>query len=152
MSEHLCIPYELFRRGRPVDHLIDPEEELYIRFEEVTKGFVELGCIKCPDQSVNRSKYSRPEHVLLPNFFNLGYGSIKSSDIHEVVETPPGEPRYFRSEHDPLEDNYSHAEIRAYKENEHKNRVTKIGSRILRTKFKSILQKKIKIIKMPDYE
>src|SRR5665648_111758 len=86
-SEH-SIPQEMFRNGRPIDPIFLADEELYIRFDRIDGENVDPACIKAPVQSVNRSKYSKAEWVLLaryPQFLDWGYGSFKVGDIPEAI-------------------------------------------------------------------
>jgi hypothetical protein len=110
------IPIEMFRNGRPIDPNFLPDEELYIRFDRIDGENVDPACIKAPVQSVNRSKYSRSEWVLLaryPQFLDWGYGSFKVSDIPESITSEFNITHFYKVEHVPLDDNYSHSEVRA---------------------------------------
>lgn len=75
--------------------------------------------IRLPDCSVNRSKYSLPMDVLV----NKGDDDTEQCVISWLVgdvptQLPAKEPSGLaydcRVVHDPLEDNYSHTEIRTY--------------------------------------
>jgi len=108
------IPEEMKREGRPIDPVFESEEDLYIRFSSVVGKKPSISSIRCPDQSVNRSKYSEAEWVLLQTFSDWGYGVFKVGDIPDSINREKGDPYDFRVKHDPLEENYSHSEIRAY--------------------------------------
>jgi len=144
------IPQEMFRNGRPVDPIFLPVEELYIRFDRIDGENVDPACIKAhPVQSVNRSKYSKAEWVLLsryPQFLNWGYGSFKVSDIPESITSEFGITHFFKVEHAPLDDNYSHSEVRAYKN----RKIVGRKNDAIRLKYRVILSQRIIILKMPE--
>jgi hypothetical protein len=147
-SEH-SIPQEMFRNGRPIDPNFLPDEELYIRFDRIDGKNVDPACIKAPVQSVNRSKYSRAEWVLLaryPQFLDWGYGSFKVSDIPESITSEFNITHFYKVEHVPLEDNYSHSEVRAYKNGE----LVRRKNDAIRLKYRVILSQKIIILRMPE--
>jgi hypothetical protein len=90
-------------------------------------GRLGVAAIRFPDQSVNRQKYGKPLDVLVPLPRKLaGSGRSREWLYHGVAAFPVGcVPAYledsrgevicdFRVEHDPLEYNYAHAEIRAF--------------------------------------
>jgi hypothetical protein len=147
-SEH-SIPHEMFRNGRPIDPNFLPDEELYIRFDRIDGENVDPACIKAPVQSVNRSKYSRAEWVLLaryPQFLDWGYGSFKVSDIPESITSEFNITHFYTVEHAPLDDNYSHSEVRAYKNGE----LVRRKNDAIRLKYRVILSQKIIILKLPE--
>ncbi len=114
------IPQEMFRNGRSADQTFNQDEGLYIRFNVISGGKVDVTCIRCPNQSVNRSKYSRPEWVLITNcmrFLNWGCGAFFVEEIPNLIRSSGsgGVDYHFRIFHDSIERNYSHSEIRAYK-------------------------------------
>jgi len=143
------IPREMFRNGRPIDPVFLPDEELYIRFDRIDGENVDPACIKAPVQSVNRSKYSKAEWVLVaryPQFIDWGYGSFKVCDIPESITSEFGITHFFKVEHAPLDDNYSHSEVRAYKNGE----LVRRKNDVIRLKYRVILSQRIIILKMPE--
>jgi hypothetical protein len=143
------IPQEMLRNGRPIDPIFLPDEALYIRFDQIENEIVHPACIRAPVQSVNRSKYSKPEWVLLakyPQFLKWGYGSFKVSDIPESITSDTGVTHGFKIEHEPLEDNYSHSEVRSYKN----GKIVKRKNDAIRLKYRVILSQKIIILKTPE--
>ena len=147
-SEH-SIPQEMFRNGRPIDSVFSPDEELYIRFDRTDGKNVDPGCIRAPVQSVNRSKYSKAEWVVLanyPKFLNWGYGSFKVCDVPESITSEYGITHFIKVEHDPLDDNYSHSELKAYKNGE----LVKRKYDAIRLKYRVILSQRIIILRMPE--
>lgn len=142
------IPQEMFRNGRTIDPIFLPDEELYIRFDKIDGENVDPACIRAPIQSVNRSKYSQAEWVLLaryPQFLDWGYGSFKVRDIPESIKSEFNITHFFKVEHAPLDDNYSHSEVRAYKNGEPVRR----KNDAIRLKYRVILSQRIIILKMP---
>jgi hypothetical protein len=139
----------MYRNGRGVDQNFNEQEKLYIRFTKITNdGKVDPLDIRSIDTSVNRSKYSKGYWVILPNNKNWGYGSFAVLDIptklssdHKVTVT-----HEFKLEHDPKDDNYSHSEIRGFKQG---NRV-KNTNKTITWKYRVYLSTKIKINKLPD--
>lgn len=139
----------MYRNNRPVDPAFLPEEDLYIRFNAMEGQRVDPLCIRCPDQSVNRSKYSEPEWVLLdsyPKFVGWGYGAFKVRDVPENIDSGGGVVYEFSVDHDPLDDNYSHSEVRAYRDGE---RTSKKNKPIL-IKFRLQISRKIRIDRVPQ--
>ena len=70
-----------------------------------------------PDLSVNRGKYSEPSDVLIGYPSAVGVATARVEDIPESIDDFE-----FRPVHDPEPDNYSHAEIRAFRDGEHVRR------------------------------
>lgn len=141
------IPDEMHRRGRSPQNNFSLEEDLYIRFEKVTGDQVAIGPIRCPDQSVNRSRYSEPGWVLLPGHSHWGFGTFKVQDIPTPMERDAGDPYEFIITHDPEEENYSHSEIRAFSNG---TRFEKIKNKKIKLTFRIQLSQKVQINKLPD--
>lgn len=150
------IPEELLRNGREIDTYFDPTEKLYVWFQFSDGDRVNPASLRCPDQSCNREKYcAQPEWVLLPNNQDKGIGVFEVQDIpSSLPEFQEGAKkdenaklRDFKVEHDPLDMNYSHSEIRAYKLPDF-IRDSKCTNTV-KTQFKHQLSVKIKIIKQP---
>ena len=118
-------PARMYRYGRPVDSPIPASERLYFRcMKEWTSQNrqVNPAHIRFPDQSVNREKYSRPTDVLLPDgkeeakaWLFWGVAAILAKDLPGNIETSGKITYSFTAEHDPLDDNYGHTELRVYK-------------------------------------
>ena len=147
------LPEGMYRRERAPDNHFEPREKLYMRFSAVTpEGKVYEDSIRCTEQSTNRSKYSQPEWVLLgpeSDFLDWGYGFFRVSDIPSEKPGGAGVVYLFRPEHDPLEWNYAHTIIAAYKNTISKERVNKIRPATVKTAFRSHLRERIKVLKMP---
>src|SRR5690606_30611039 len=67
--------------------------------------------IRFPDQSVNRSKYSRPLDVLWPTFADWGVLSFPGSAVPASLIAGDGQRLQCRVADVPLRDNYSHSGI-----------------------------------------
>jgi hypothetical protein len=145
----LPVPDELRACGRACDPNFDPQENLFLRFQNQAGGRIEPTDVRCPDQSVNRGKYSKPEWVLLPSFPEWGIGCIKVADVPTRLLKGDGTPVHFQVEHDPQEDNYAHSEIRAYADFTLQDRLRKIKSNPLKLTFRTILSQKATILKYP---
>jgi hypothetical protein len=149
LSSENHIPQEMFRNGRPIDPVFRLDEKLYIRFDRIDGKNVDPACIMAPVQSVNRSKYSKAEWVLLakfPKFINWGYGFFRVSDVPQSITSEFDITHYFKVEHVPEDDNYSHSEVRAYKNEKpvkHKNDA-------IRLKYRVMLSQRILILKLPE--
>jgi hypothetical protein len=79
--------------------------------------------VPCPDTSVNRGKYSRPEHVLFarfPLYLGQQVAQFQVRDIPAPLVSGTGEQFQFAIAHDPVRppeeanENYAHSEIRAF--------------------------------------
>jgi hypothetical protein len=140
----------MYRSGRPVDMNFDDNENLYNRFrkEYLAEGkFLPTG-IKFPDWSVNREKYSEPEDVLIPDFHEWGIAQFKVGDVPDTLPSPGDIKFDFKVEHDPVEDNYSHSEVRSYKNGQHTRKIE--VNRTVKKTFRQILSEKIVIVKEPN--
>jgi hypothetical protein len=118
-------PRRLRRRGRPIDPEFTATELLYLRCRKVSirsGQLPDLAVIRFPDQSVNRSKYSKPSDVLIPDPGNASaknwiYWGILAFEVGAVPsEVKDGQfgACKVKVEHDPLGHNYAHTEIRMY--------------------------------------
>jgi len=149
------LPDELHQGERLPDPIFLPEEELFIRFNQIDgSGNVAISEIRYVDQSGNRSKYcSRPSYILLPNYDNWGYGSISIKDIldiPEIITAKSGETNSCEVAHMPLTDNHSHSEIWTYRNGvrvTNNNKKRKIG-----LLFRLEICQKINILKNPENE
>jgi hypothetical protein len=101
--------------------------------------------IHFPDQSVNRERFSRPKDVLLPDgsersksWILCGVASFRVADLPGDMQSPGGVSFRFTVEHDPNEDNYSHSELRVYKNGQRerdKRRINDTIKKAYRTKL-----------------
>jgi hypothetical protein len=122
------VPRRMRRRDRPVDNEFAPNELLYIRCkaENVDEdlGILKPAAIHFPDQSVNRAKHSRPADVIIPpddsvlEMILWGVSAIAVSDLPAPTKTEKGPQFSFAVHHDPIELNFSHSEIRVFRDNE----------------------------------
>jgi hypothetical protein len=118
----------MYRRDRSVVDVSD-KEVLYIRwfndhFDE--KGRLLPAHLFVPDKSMNRRKFGgRFWHVLIPdpNVDNekacrtLGMGILCFQASRVTLEDKQGKSQFnFRVEHDPLDHNYWHCELRLHRD------------------------------------
>lgn len=143
-------PERLLRRGRPVDPVFEPEERLYRRLRVIDvdlEGRIEPTSLESPDFSVNRGKYSEPADVILSDSSH-GIASFTVADVPESLLSAEEIEFQFSVEHDPLDDNYSHSEVRSYKSG------GRLGPRkkppkAIKTLFRLSLVPKMEILREP---
>jgi hypothetical protein len=152
-------PGRMYRRGRSIDNLFDSTEELYVRCKKdwINDGeSIKPANIRFPDQSVNRAKYSKPRDVLLPDSsgryreqIHWGVARITVNDVPRViVSTGGGVECHFTVEHDPLEDNYGHSELRVYKEGNRVKDGKKVNQKV-KKQYRTIVGLKSRVIVRP---
>ncbi len=116
------LPESMRQSGRPPDPRFDAEERLFRRFrpEDLEGRTVAVDAIELPDMSVKREKYGPPNWLLLDEAFETwGVASFMVRDIPAEL-THLGTIEYtFGVEHCPTRNNYTHSEVRAYKDGEH---------------------------------
>jgi hypothetical protein len=116
---------DLLWRERQLDQDFDPEELLFYRIQGFdSQGLANVDDILFPNTSVNRGKFSRPEHALCfryPKFANWKVAQFKVGEIPEDIIEPVNHTVFkFRIFHDPTlkteaeDENYAHSEIRAF--------------------------------------
>jgi hypothetical protein len=142
-------PNDLLWNGRQLDQVFRPEELLYYRVKEFdVQGKVNVDEIRCPDMSVNRGNYSRPEHVLysrLPRFIAFKVAQFQVGEIPDQIRTGDNRIIAFRIEHDPtvlsstLDENYAHSEIRAFDGAERKKSVSEVVLKQYRMRLRRVM-------------
>lgn len=142
-------PERMFRRGRPADENFGREEKLYYRCQAQHVDGQRLlpQAIRFPNFSVNRSKYSEPEDVLIPSYQDWGISMFSVGDIPEPESTDENTHYSWRVTHDPLEDNYAHSEVRTFKNNIYTDKLQ--VPKTIKKKFRQILSERITIIHQP---
>ena len=142
-------PERMFRRNRPIDENFDLEEELYYRCQaqHVDEQRLLPGAIRFPNFSVNRSKYSEPEDVLIPSYQDWGIATFRVGNLPEPELTDDTTEYEWRVVHDPLEDNYAHSEVRTFKNSVYSENL-KVPSTI-KKKFRQILSERIIVTHHP---
>ena len=126
-------PWRMYSRGRTADAEFNPTELLFFRFAAENMddtGEFRLAAIRFPDQSVNREKYSRPLDVLIPDprrvdtagrsrkWLCCGVAAFPVGCVPTRLENERSEENCdVRVEHDPIEYDYAHSEIRAFLNN-----------------------------------
>jgi hypothetical protein len=142
----------MLRQGRPVDSKFDVTEKLYRRCvdREVREGRPFVDQIPFyPAMSVNRSKFSKPHDVLYPDYFDTcGVLSFTVGDIPEPYQIEGGARYEWKPEHDPLEENYSHTEVRTYRDGAF-DRNHQIGSKLVKKYFRECLRRRARIEIVP---
>jgi hypothetical protein len=131
---------ELRWSGRTPDQNFAPDELLYYRVEKfIENGRVNGVVIRCPDTSVNRGKYSRPEHLLYaqhPKFMKWKAAQFQVRDVPPTLRNPnDGNEFAFNIEHDPTlipEENYAHSEVRAYRDGQRRKNLPRVVESQLR--------------------
>lgn len=113
------LPERLFRRGRLPDPDFQATEQLFHRCKQadIIDNRLIPAAISFRNWSVNRSKYSEPRDVLLPSWLEWGIAVFTVADVPApFMAEGTGIAWSFRMEHVPEEENYSHSEIRSYKD------------------------------------
>ncbi len=144
------IPERLLRGGRPVDPVFGPEERLYRRLRVLdidSEGRIEPTSLESPDFSVNRGKYSEPADVILSDSSH-GIASFTVADVPESVLSAEEVEFRFPVEHDPLDSNYSHSEVRSYKGGRRLG-PRKKPPKAIKTLFRLSLVPRLEILKNP---
>lgn len=119
------------------------DEELYYRIKRESleqDGSIKPAMVHFPSQSVNCSQLGYPTDVLLPNEradshqnLVLGVAIVLARELPTPYTTGSGaqETRYeFCIEHDPVELNYGHCEIRVFKGGKEERSSSKIGNTV----------------------
>ncbi len=140
----------MYRAGRPVDPDFADDELLYNRCRAVHVAEQRLlpEGIKFPDWSVNRSKYSEPDDVLLPSYSDWGIVEFKVDSVPKKLISPGEVVFEFKVEHDPVEDNYSHSEVRTYKGGVHNKKID--PNTAVKKQFRQMLSDKTRLIRFPQ--
>lgn len=117
------IPEELKRNSRPKDEIFAPDEYLFRRVEPDLwrESGVDIDAVMLPNMSVYRQKYSLPEWALLESdqladWAVVGFKvrDLPSPLMHLGVQLHTFEPRHI-----PLDENYAHSEVWAFRDGVH---------------------------------
>lgn len=143
------VPERLLRRNRDVDPHFSPDERLFRRIapRDAPDGNLNESLLPSPDFSVNRSKYSEPDDVLLgwPAF---GIFSFRVDDIPIEVVAADGRRFRFGAEHAPEDLNYSHSEVCTYSSGSRMKEKKPPGQ--VRTQFRLELFARGRVLRRPD--
>jgi len=130
----------MYRNGRPLDAAFLANERLFFRctLDGIgDEGRIKPASIHPPDQSVNREKYSSCRDVLLPDgsprskvWILWGVAMILVEDVPPETRSAGGIAFRFTVEHDPLDDNYGHSELRVYKNGQRERDKKKMNSQV----------------------
>jgi hypothetical protein len=149
-------PDRLRANGRSLDNKFTSDERLFLRIHRISPNTEkpEFSDIRCPDLSVNRSKYSDPEDVLWSKFVYLvdwGIGSLTVGQATFGLPSGDGVVIDFKVEHDPVAasneapENFSHCEIRAYKLGQRRPKV----SNALKSEFRQRIAEAVEVLQAP---
>ncbi|MBW4444358.1 MAG: hypothetical protein KME10_24695 [Plectolyngbya sp. WJT66-NPBG17] len=139
----------MYRAGRHVDPEFEDDELLYNRCQALhvaEQRLLPTG-IKFPDWSVNRSKYSEPDDVLIPTYLDWGIVEFQVDSVPKKLESLGNVVFEFKVEHDPVDDNYSHSEVRTYKEGIHHKNVE--VNKTVKKQFRQMLSDRTRLIRSP---
>jgi hypothetical protein len=144
-------PRRLLREGRPIDQQFSVTERLFFRIPPLQPG-QEPQQVVSPDQvaglprtSVNRARYSKPRDVIWGRP-NHGIAMLLVQEVNGKTFID-GDDRYeIRIEHDPIDDNYAHTEIRIYKNDERVYERREIDPRV-RLALREIISRSARIYK-----
>ena len=144
----------MLRTGRPVVPHFEPTEPLYYRCtsDHIVGQHLSRMAIKFPNISVNRGGspgshvFGPPEDVLIPDWLDWGIAEFKVMEIPTPLrpDDPQGAQYEFKVSHEPEEENYSHSEIRTYKNGRYSPKA-KVSDKV-KSEF---LSQKTRIIRMP---
>lgn len=126
------------RNGRPIVSAFAPTERLYFRCMASwiePDGTIKPANVHFPDQSVNREMFSKPCDVLLPDgtdrsksWIHWGVATIRVENVPSSLSTAGNVTYNFTVEHDPLDDNYGHSELRVYKGGQRETNSNKVNA------------------------
>ncbi len=148
------IPERLKQNNRPAIQQFDPQERLFHRFNKLTQegGHFYPASIGFPEFSVNRERFSEPEDVLLPDFFNWGIAAFKKEDIpgaFVIGNENSNETVYdFIVFHVPEEENYSHSEVRTLVNGVYSKK-KRIRNKDVKRYFRFKLSERLKTVRDP---
>lgn len=137
----------MYRRGRPIDPVFTSNEALYCRIRQTDYVPGSSLNVRSPDFSVNRSKYSEPEDVLIPKWLDWGIVAFRVDAIPSSLTSAGGIEYRFEVLHAPDEDNYAHSEVHTLKgEQRDPADVPKTVKKV----FRQVLSERVWLIKPPQ--
>jgi hypothetical protein len=112
--------------------------------------------VRLPTFSVNRGgEYSQPEDVLIPplnkpieNIELMGIVSLLVGHIPPQLTPTGGKTIEFKIEHAPEEDNYSHCNVKAYKDGGHTEKLQ--ISETIKKEFRAEIARQAFIVRAPQ--
>lgn len=136
--------------SRSADASIPGDEALYrsVAAEDVFDHGVLATAVEMPACSFNRSKFSRPEDVLLPRPSDTGIVEITPSELPGQIPRDAGEPYLFLVADDPVEANEAHCEVRICRKGFEYSRNHKPKKDVL-MKAREELAKRLRIYRAP---
>jgi hypothetical protein len=145
-------PPEMFRNNRPkVD--IDPTERLFRRVSPDDWGepHPEVDALDIPDMSVNRGRpIGEPIWVLLESdeYSDWGIVYFVAGEIPSRMSHSDGSEFTFQTVHVPLEENYPHSEIWAYKNGE-RSQAKRLFDRDFSLRWRNALLQRTRVFLRP---
>ena len=144
------IPERLLQGDREVDNHFSPEESLYIRCfsDHVTENgrVLALG-FRFPNFSCNRERYGELADVLYPVYLDWGVATYQVRQVPSPLLSGDQKRTFdIKVEHDPLEHNYPHCEIRAFEERSKTDSVPKA----VKKRFRQEMSERASVLKTPD--
>ena len=146
------LPLGMLRNGRPRDPIFEKDEYLYRRVnpEHWHERLVDRAAIALPDMSVGRGKYGHPEWLRLEadDLQNWAVVGFQVKDLEGEILHQGIEKWTFEARHVPLDDNYPHSEIWAFKDGSHVNAKVQFDP-VMHLRWKDKLRWKIRTILRP---
>jgi len=120
------------------------------------RRLTDVSAIRFPDQSVNRSKYGEASDVLIPEpgrekssrWIHLGVLGFPVECVPACLTANDQVVCDFRVEHDPLDHNYPHSEIRVYRD-ERRVRDKKGIGKAHRKRYRLAIMEKARVLIEP---
>jgi hypothetical protein len=157
-------PIRMWRRGREIDPEFEPSEPLYSRctkdqLEDWDGNFTDVFSslsVRFPDFSVNRGKYSEPEDVLIPSvgqppdiYAQMGIVKFTVGTARWEHQPKASPIKYeMRVEHNPDDHNYSHSEVKTYKDGKYDNGAD--ISKTIKKAYRARLARGAEIVRRPS--
>jgi hypothetical protein len=154
LSTNKTRPRRMIQRGRGIDDGFLPRHKLYFRIskEDWDGGQLIEARLPVANQSVNWSKYSMPWDVKFDHPF-CGIAQICVRDIPkqlpEQLSDPNDKFHIYAPKHVPIATNYSHSEIQVTKNGILVRDSSKINSKIVKKKYRSIIRSAAVILLEP---
>ncbi len=149
------IPSGMLRKGRPRDPHFEPDEFLFRRVhpDYWHERLVDRAAIGLPDMSVGRGKYGYPEWLRVEGleFRDWAVVGFQVKDLEGELLHQGIEKWTFEARHVPLEENYPHSEVWAFKDGVHVQAKDKFDP-VMHLRWKDKLRWKIRTFLRPYQE
>jgi hypothetical protein len=141
----------MMRNGRPIDNNFTPQERLFFRISPETEigadDKPDASCIKYPDMSVNREKYSEQDDVIF-SFTGWGVAAFRVADVPQAIKSEGGPEYQYKVEHVPEDKNYSHSEVRTYKNGIYSEKI-KLPEKVKKL-YRTLLLNGVRVLMRPN--